>query len=229
MKKLLVLAVMLGFSSVSAQYCAFYDFEAKNPEMVISTLEGMMKTGWGEGIQGTKSLFMYQFNGTNRATHSVQFCFPDEKAFSHFMSSFAQSVDAQLFGEKLGNFVSDVSQTLNTPVWYNGKDWANDNAFMLYQMNVTDPSKYLKEFKTYSQFIAKKLGFDQNSFGLAYPIIGKTEEYTHFVWIGAPDAEAALSRTKQMMSDPSFAEFAKKVSGARTMVNTVLSIRLMDF
>ena len=73
------------------------------------------------------------------------------------MSSFAQSVDAQLFGEKLGNFVSDVSQTLNTPVWYNGKDWANDNAFMLYQMNVTDPSKYLKEFKTYSQFIAKKL------------------------------------------------------------------------
>jgi hypothetical protein len=31
------------------------------------------------------------------------------------------------------------------------------------------------------------------------------------------------------MSDPSFAEFAKKVSGVRTMVNTVLSIRVMDF
>ena len=66
------------------------------------------------------------------------------------------SIDAQLFGEKLGNFSEDVSQSLNTPVWFKN-DWANDNAFMLYQMEVSDPAVYLKEFKKFTQKISKKL------------------------------------------------------------------------
>ena len=229
MKKLLLSLLLLSTVSLNAQYCIFFDFEAKEPEMVVSTLKGMMETGWGKNIQGTKSLFAYQFNGTNQATHSVQFCFPNEKAFAQFFNSWAMSVDAQLFGEKLGKFTHNVSQSLNTPIWYIGQDWANDNAFMLYQMDVSDSATYLKEFKSFSQKMAKKIGFDKNSYGLAFPIVGKTAEFSHFVWVGAPDVETALSRTKKMMSDPLFAEFSKKVSGVRKLVNTTLSIRVMDF
>ena len=228
MKKLILSIFLFSTITLNAQYCIFFDFEAKEPEMVVSSLKGMMETGWGKNIQGTKSLFAYQFNGTNKATHSVQFCFPDEKAFSNFYNSWAMSIDAQLFGEKLGNFTEDVSQTLNTPVWYKN-DWANDNAFMLYQMEVSDPAAYLKEFKKFTQKISKKLGFEKNSYGLGYPIIGKTADFTHFVWVGSPDVESALTRTKQMFADPLFAEFSKNVSGIRKVVNTVLSVRLMDF
>jgi hypothetical protein len=32
-----------------------------------------------------------------------------------------------------------------------------------------------------------------------------------------------------MFSDPAFAEFSKKVSGVREVVNTVMSVRVMDF
>ena len=228
MKKLILSILLFSTVSLNAQYCIFYDFEATEPEMVVSTLKGMMETGWGKNIQGTKSLFSYQFNGTNKATHSVQFCFPDEKAFSSFFSSFQMSADAQLFAEKIGKFTEEVSQSVNTPVWYKN-DWANDNAFMLYQMEVTNPAAYLKEFKKFTQKISKKLGFENNSYGLAYPIIGKTAEFTHFVWVGSPDVESALTRTKQMFADPLFAEFSKNVSGIRKVVNTTLSVRLMDF
>ena len=228
MKKLILSIFLFSTITLNAQYCIFFDFEAKEPEMVVSSLKGMMETGWGKNIQGTKSLFAYQFNGTNKATHSVQFCFPDEKSFASFFSSFQMSADAQLFGEKIGKFTEDVSQAVNTPVWYKN-DWANDNAFMLYQMEVSDPAAYLKEFKKFTQKISKKLGFENNSYGLGYPIIGKTAEFTHFVWVGSPDVESALTRTKQMFADPLFAEFSKNVSGVRKVVNTTLSVRLMDF
>ena len=228
MKKLILTLFLFSGFFANSQYCTFFDFEAKEPEMVVSTLKGMMETGWGKNIQGTKSLFAYQFNGTNKATHSVQFCFPDEKAFADFFSTWVMSVDAQLFGEKLAKFSEPVSQALNTPVWYKN-DWANDNAFMLYQMEVTDPAAYLKEFKSFSQKMAKKLGFENNSYGLAYPIVGKTAEFSHFVWIGSPSVEEALTRTKQMFADPLFAEFSKNVSGIRKVVNTTLSVRVMDF
>ena len=76
MKKIILVLTFL-FSSLSySQYCAFFDFETTEPDSVVSTLKGMMGTEWAKNIEGTKSLFAYQFNGSNNATHSVQFCFP---------------------------------------------------------------------------------------------------------------------------------------------------------
>ena len=77
--------------------------------------------------------------------------------------------------------------------------------------------------------MAKKLGYEDSSYGLAYPIAGKNADFTHFVWIGSPDIKTALSNTKKMFSDPAFAEFSKKVSDVRKVVNTVMSVRVMDF
>ena len=59
MKKLILLFCIVLTSSLNAQYCAFYDFEANEPEMVVSTLKAMMDSEWGKNIQGTKSLFQY--------------------------------------------------------------------------------------------------------------------------------------------------------------------------
>ena len=130
---------------------------------------------------------------------------------------------------KLAEYSIDVSQSLNTPIWYNGQDWANDNVFMLYQMDVTNPGMYLKEFKSFSQKMAKKLGYENNSYGLAFPIVGKNSDFSHFAWIGSPDIKTALANTKKMLTDPLFAEFSTKVAGIRKVVNTVMSVRVMDF
>ena len=224
------LLLILSSLSLNAQYCVFFDFKAENPEMVVSTITKAMNTDWAKSIEGTKSLFAYLPNGTTASTHSLQFCFPNEEAFEKAFMSYGQSMDAQLlFDERLPEYSIDVSQSINTPVWYNGEDWAEDNVFMLYQMEVTNPSAYLKEFKSFSMKMAKKLGYEENSFGLAFPIVGKNADFSHFAWIGSPDIKTALSNSKKMLTDPLYANFSGKVSGIRKVVNTVMSVRVMDF
>ena len=230
MKKLILSLLFFYTLSINAQYCLFFDIKVDEPEMVVSAMNELMNTDWGKSLEATKSLFTYGPNGTNEATHSIQFCFPNEAAFENAFTSYGQSSEAQLIWErKLQGFSEDISQSLNTPIWYNGEDWAEDNVFMIYQMEVSNPSLYLKEFQSLSKKLAKKLGFEDNSYGLAVPIVGKNADFTHFVWQGFPDIKSALSSTKLMFSDPLFAEFSKKVSGSRKVVNTLMSIRVMDF
>ena len=222
------LIITLFISSLSySQYCAFFDFKTENPEMVVSSLKGMMQTDWAKNIQGTKSLFAYQFNGTNGATHSVQFCFPDEAAFASFSSSWNSSLVAQVFGEKLNKYIEPVNQALNTPVWFQN-DWTPDQVFFIYQMDVSDPSAYVKEFAEFSMSWAQKTGMT-SSYGVGFPISGKNAEFSHFVWTGAPDIETALSTTKKMFNDPLFAKYSSKVSKIRKLVNTTMMVRVMDF
>ena len=59
--------------------------------------------------------------------------------------------------------------------------------------------------------MAPKYGFANNSYGVGYPIVGKTNGFTHFVWIGSTDVKTALAGTKQTYADPEFAVFFKKV------------------
>ena len=230
MKKLILSLLFFCSLSINAQYCLFFDIKVDEPEMVVSAMNELMNTDWGKNIEATKSLFTYGPNGTNEATHSIQFCFPNETAFENAFLSYGQSSEAQLIWErKLQGFSEDISQSLNTPIWYNGEDWAEDNVFMIYQMEVSNPSLYLKEFQSLSKKLEKKLGIEGNSYGIAIPIVGKNSEFTHFVWQGYPDIKTALSLTKSMFSDPLFAEFSKKVSGSRKVINTLMSIRVMDF
>ena len=50
---------------------------------------------------------------------------------------------------------------------------------MIYQIEVSNPSAYLKEFQTFSNKISK-VGLRDNSYGLAIPIVGKNSEFSHF-------------------------------------------------
>ena len=150
MKKYLLLITILFSSYSFSQYCAFFDFKADEPEMVVSALKGMMETEWAKNIEGSKSLFAYQFNGTNQATHTVQFCFPNEAAFANFSNSWFASSVAQVFGEKLNRYITPVNSALNTPVWYRN-DWTPDQVFFIYEMEVSNPSAYVKEFAEFSQ------------------------------------------------------------------------------
>ena len=166
MKNLIFILTFLISSSAYSQYCAFFDFKTDEPEMVISSLNGMMQTEWAKNIEGTKSLFAYQFNGTNEATHSVQFCFPNEAAYAKFSSTWNSSVVAQIFGEKLNKYIEPVNQALNTPVWFQN-DWTPDQVFFIYQMDVSDPATYVKEFAEFSMSWAKKSGIT-NSYELVF-------------------------------------------------------------
>ena len=230
MKNYLIIFSLFLSLNLSAQYCLFFDIKVDEPEMVMSAMNELMNTEWGKNLEATKSLFSYGPNGTNDATHSIQFCFPNEAAFENAFMSYGQSREAQMLWEKkLQAFSSDISQTLNTPIWFNGEDWAEDNVFMIYQMDVSNSGVYLSEFKSFSTQIAEKLSYSDRSFGLAVPIVGKTGDYTHFAWFGHPDVKTALADTKKTMSDPLFAEFSKNVSDIRTVVNTLMLIRIADF
>ena len=227
MKKTILIITLFISSFSYSQYCAFFDFKTDEPEMVVSSLKGMMQTEWAKNIQGTKSLFAYQFNGSNEATHSVQFCFPDEASFASFSNSWNSSLVAQVFGEKLNKYIEPVRQVLNTPVWFQN-DWGPDQVFFIYEMEVSDPAMYVKEFSEFSMSWAKKTGMT-NSYGVGIPISGKNSEYSHFVWTGAADIETALSTTKKMFNDPLFAKYSSKVSKIRKLVNTTMMVRIMDF
>ena len=230
MKNYLIIFSLFFSLNLSAQYCLFFDLKADEPEMVMSAMNELMNTDWGKNLEATKSLFAYGPNGTNEATHSIQFCFPSEAAFENAFMSYGQSRDAQMLWEKkLQAFSTDVSQTLNTPIWFNGEDWAEDDVFMIYQMDVSNSGVYLNAFKDFFEAVSEKLNYSDRSYGLAVPIVGKTAAYTHFAWFGHPDIKTALADTKKTMSDPLFAEFSKKVSDIRTVVNTVMLIRIADF
>ena len=228
MKKIILLFAIFFSSFSFSQYCAFFDFKTDEPEMVVSALKGMMETEWAKNINGTKSLFAYQFNGNTEATHSVQFCFPDEASFANWSLSWFASPVAQVFGEKLNKYITPVKTALNTPAWFKN-DWTPDQVFMIWEMEVSDPSKYAKEFISFSQEMAVTQGYEENSYGLGYPISGKNDSFSHFVWVGAPDLVSALKRTKDMYNSAEFAEYSKKVSGVRKVVNSYMMVRLADF
>ena len=228
MKKTILLLTLLFSANSFSQYCAFFDFKAEEPEMVVSTVNAMMQTEWAKNIEGTKTLLAYQFRGEDEATHSVQFCFPNETALANFSNTWNASPIAQLIGEKLNNYITPVRQVLNTPAWFKN-DWGPDQVFMIWEMEVSDPATYVKEFASFSQKAAKDFGYENNSYGVGYPISGKGSDFSHFVWVGSPDLESTLTRTKQMYASPDFAKYSEKVSGIRKVVNTYLLVRLQDY
>ena len=110
------------------------------------------------------------------------------------MSSQALSAGAQLFGEKLAKFTENVTQALNTPIWHKN-DWSNDQAFMIYQLDVSNPGAYPEGFTSFSKIMGKKMNFTKNSYGIGLPIIGKTEAFSHFIWMGFPEVKTAITMT----------------------------------
>lgn len=54
MKNFIILLAFVMSSTISAQYCAFYDFEADEPEMVVSTLKAMMDSDATKKRSGSK-------------------------------------------------------------------------------------------------------------------------------------------------------------------------------
>ena len=141
--------------------------------------------------------------------------------------SSASSKIAQMYSEKFDNISEPISQYIATPVTYDG-DWTPDRVFMMWNMDVSNPAAYAKAFSAFSKKIKKKYS-EVGSNGIGQPIVGQTDEYSHFVWAGFPDIATALGTTKKMYSDPMFAEYAQKVAGIRKLKSTYLMARLATF
>lgn len=227
MKKIIIIVALLVSHLSIAQYCVLFEIETQQPEMVVSTLTDMMQSDWGKNIQGKASLFANYFNGKKQATHNLQICFQDEAGLQHFMTTWSGSKTAQLFSDKINSFTTRISQSINTPIWYQN-DWSKDNVFMLWELEVSNTPAYAKEFSGFAKEITKKLNID-NSIGIGHRMVGQTDAFTHFAWTGSPDIATALSRTKAMYADPLFATFNKKVAGMRKVKGTRMSVRLVDF
>jgi hypothetical protein len=74
MKKLILLTICLFISNIAtSQYVAFYKFKTDQPEMVVSILQEMINSDWGQQINGTCNLFQVVFAGNDTSTHVVNF------------------------------------------------------------------------------------------------------------------------------------------------------------
>ena len=225
--KITLLLFILNLSVASAQYVAFFKFKTNQPAAIVSTMSDMIETDWGKNLPAKVNLFGLYFGGTDKATHAVTFDFMNENDLQKFMSSWASSKIAQMYSEKFDNISEPISQYIATPVAYEG-DWTPDRVFMMWNMDVSNPAAYVKAFSAFSKKIKKKYT-EVGSNGIGQPIVGQTDEYSHFVWAGFPDIATALGTTKKMYSDPMFGEYAQKVAGIRKLKGTYLMARLATF
>ena len=61
---------------------------------------------------------------------------------------------------------------MNTPAWFKN-DWTPDQVFMIWEMEVSNPGKYVKEFVSFSQEMAVTQGYEENSYGLGSQLVEK--------------------------------------------------------
>ncbi len=228
MKKIILIATFLFLSNNAfSQYVAFYKFKTDQPEMVVSILQEMINSDWGKQINGTCNLFQVLFAGNDDSTHIVNFDFMTEKDLNSFLISASGSKMTQLLQSKMRSVTDLKSTYVGTPIWYEG-DWSPDQVFMIYDLDVSDPSTYVKEFTTMSNKLKKKQKI-VGSYGVGMPILGQSEDFSHFIWMGAPSVEASLKQTKKIYADPLFAEFNRNVSSIRKIKGTWMMVRLAKF
>jgi len=228
MKKIILIATFLFLSNNAfSQYVAFYKFKTDQPEMVVSILQEMINSDWGKQINGTCNLFQVLFAGNDDSTHIVNFDFMTEKDLNSFLISASGSKMTQLLQSKMRSVTDLKSTYVGTPIWYEG-DWSPDQVFMIYDLDVSDPSTYVKEFTSMSNKLKKKQKI-VGSYGVGMPILGQSEDFSHFIWMGAPSVEASLKQTKKIYADPLFAEFNRNVSSIRKIKGTWMMVRLPKF
>tara|TARA_B100000900_G_C20567408_1_gene711745 strand:- start:91 stop:780 length:690 start_codon:yes stop_codon:yes gene_type:complete len=228
MKRIILIATFLFLSNnVFSQYVAFYKFKTDQPEMVVSILQEMINSDWGKQINGTCNLFQVLFAGNDDSTHIVNFDFMTEKDLNSFLISASGSKMTQLLQSKMRSVTDLKSTYVGTPIWYEG-DWSPDQVFMIYDLDVSDPSTYVKEFTSMSNKLKKKQKI-VGSYGVGMPILGQSEDFSHFIWMGAPSVEASLKQTKKIYADPLFAEFNRNVSSIRKIKGTWMMVRLAKF
>ena len=198
MKKIILIATFLFLSNNAfSQYVAFYKFKTDQPEVVVSILQEMINSDWGKQINGTCNLFQVLFAGNDDSTHIVNFDFMTEKDLNSFLISASGSKMTQLLQSKMRSVTDLKSTYVGTPIWYEG-DWSPDQVFMIYDLDVSDPSTYVKEFTSMSNKLKKKQKI-VGSYGVGMPILGQSEDFSHFIWMGAPSVEASLKQTKKYM------------------------------
>ena len=228
MKKIILIATFLFLSNNAfSQYVAFYKFKTDQPEMVVSILQEMINSDWGKQINGTCNLFQVLFAGNDDSTHIVNFDFMTEKDLNSFLISASGSKMTLLLQSKMRSVTDLKSTYVGTPIWYEG-DWSPDQVFMIYDLDVSDPSTYVKEFTSMSNKLKKKQKI-VGSYGVGMPILGQSEDFSHFIWMGAPSVEASLKQTKKIYADPLFAEFNRNVSSIRKIKGTWMMVRLAKF
>jgi hypothetical protein len=69
-----ILIITLFISSLSySQYCAFFDFKTDEPEMVVSSLKGMMQTDWAKTFKAQNPYLL--INLTEQTEQHIPFNF----------------------------------------------------------------------------------------------------------------------------------------------------------
>ena len=228
MRKLTLTLILTVISNLAfSQYVAFFKFKTDDPAAVVATMTDLMNSDYGKTIPAKVNLFGAFFNAEDPTTHAVTFDFANEDDLNSWLNGWATSKEAQLYDSKLQSIVEGISEYIATPVTYNGKDWSPDKVFMFWNMDVKNPSKYVKEWTMFTKKYEAKYK-SIGSLGIGMPIVGKSD-FSHFVWSGAPNIATALKQLKTMYSDPLFAEYAKNVASIREVKSTYMMQRLITF
>lgn len=206
---------------------AFYGFATRDPAAVVGALDQMM-ADCGDGIPAQVSLFAEIFNGSDPITHTVGFTYADAGAMMTTGETFNSCPGSTAFYETINKVTKPLSEALSEPVVVGGDPNA-DEAFMVFQMTVSDEAAYGAAFTTLMETSAAD-GALPGSYGLNR-LANVESGITHFAYIGASDVGALLDANEALAASNNAARaaFNAEVADIRTMLNSRITVRVKNY
>lgn len=206
---------------------AFYGFKTRDAATVVGALDQMM-SDCGAEIPAQVSLFSELFNGTDPITHTVGFTYADADAMMKTGETFSSCPGSEAFYATINDVIHPVSNILSQPLVFGG-DANADEAFMVFQMTVTDEATYGAAFAALMEASAAD-GTLPGSYGLNR-LANVENGITHFAYIGAGDMASLLAANEALAASNSEARasFNAAVADIRTMLNSRITVRVKSY
>ncbi len=213
--------------SGAAPLQAYYSFSTTKASAVVGAFDALVAE-CGDDIPAEISIYSELFNGPDRTTHTVSFTYPDAAALEKTGEAFRTCPGSAAFYETIYASIKPGSNVLSEGV-YGGGDPSADQAFMVFQMSISDEAVYAAAFAEMMEANAAS-GDLPGSYGVAR-LINVADGLTHFAYIGAPDVATLLAANKALGADQNAARaaFNDAVADIRKMHNSRITVRVKDY
>ena len=214
--------------SESAPLLAHYSFATDDAAGVVVAFDAVMAS-CGAGIPARVSILDDMFNGADPGTHTVIFAHPGPDEMMKTGETFRSCPAAMAFGETISRLTEPGADFLGELV-VSGGELAADNAFMVFQMTVSDEATYAKAFSAFMEQ-SQASGSLSGSYGLVRVLAGGGSTMSHYAYFGASDLKALLSSVRLLSPEVSASRraFNKTVSGTRSVQGSSMSVRVKDY
>ena len=215
----LVALLLISSQSLSAAgYLASYSMKVSDPASYMEAMDELMSSEWGKSFPAVVAVHAYDFNGYDDATHTVVLNYSDTASLGKGTESFTHPTFLSFLG-KTTSIVENIEQSLNMKLISGGdEDPAKNNVYMIYRMQVDEPTKYAN---AYSKLIKaqEKAGNIEGTYGLRQHVSGSVNYYTHYAYTSAGSVADAMESSEVLYSSDSYKKFSKETNGNRKLMN----------